>query len=314
MKRNLILSFCSLFITTFLLVCTLFAWFTANSKVVAGNIVSGSAGDLMTLSIERGTYIGPSNATEYSDANWEWTETKGVSIQNMEPGQIFFFRFVFSNATARTINPKFLDYASLPANLGVHTHYDLVNKATEPFDSTKTYYTTTNGVDYVEATGITAFANNTNYYTKVEFVGVSEANYNSDTVITNDKVQVTEGGATKTLYNITTKGSTKEVNLVDYLIQDVVLFHTFGTTGPANAKVPTTGGIVFSNDAAMSSVGYAVQTSENDQYGYFALEFSDDLSSKNYIINGHSYMAAGDENSNLYANQILSIPRISLER
>ena len=78
--------------------------------------------------------------------------------------------------------------------------------------------------------------------------------------------------------------------------------------------MPTSGGIVFSNNAAMSSVGYAVETSENDQYGYFALEFSDDLSSKNYIINGHSYMATGDENSNLYANQILSIPRISLER
>ena len=77
----------------------------------------------------------------------------------------------------------------------------------KPFETLKIEenYTTTNGVDYVEATGITAFANNTNYYTKVEFVGVSEANYNSDTVITDNKVQVTEGGATKTLYNITTK-------------------------------------------------------------------------------------------------------------
>ena len=163
MKRNLILSFCSLFITTFLLVCTLFAWFTANSKVQAGNIVSGSAGDLMTLSIERGTYVGPSNATSYSDANWEWTETKGVNITNMEPGQIFFFRFVFSNATARDIYPKFLDYESLPANLGVYDHYDFVNKESQPFDSSQTYYTTTNGIDFVEATGITGYANNTNF-------------------------------------------------------------------------------------------------------------------------------------------------------
>ena len=314
MKRNLILSFCSLFITTFLLVCTLFAWFTANSKVKAGNIVAGSAGDVMTLSIERGTYIGPSNATEYNEANWEWTETKGVSISNMEPGQIFFFRFVFSNATARTINPRFLDYSSVTANLGIYEHYIPVNKATEPFNSGTTYYTSSNGIDYTVATGITEFAQNVDYYTKVEFVGVSEGNYNSDTIITNNKVQVTEGGETKTLYNIVTEGSTRVVKLADYLIEDVMLFHTFGTTGPANNKIPTSGGIVFSNDAAMGAVGYTVQTSENDQYGYFALEFSDDLSSKNYIINGHSYMATGDANSNLYANQGLNIPRISLER
>ncbi len=314
MKRNLILSFCSLFVTTFLLVCTLFAWFTANSKVQAGNILSGSAGDLMTLSIERGTYIGPANATSYSDANWEWTETKGVSISNMEPNQIFFFRFVFSNATARTIKPRFLQYESVPANLGVYEHYNLVNKATSTFDPSVTYYTTSNGIDYTAATGITGWATNTNYYTKVEFVGINAGNYNSDYIITDNKVQVTESGQTKTLYNIKTQGNTKTVELVDYLLEDVILFHSFGTTGPANASIPSSGGIVFSNDAQMSTVGYTVTTSENDQYGYFALEFSDSLSSLNYIINGHSYMAAGDENSNLYGNQALNIPKISLER
>lgn len=146
--------------------------------------------------------------------------------------------------------------------------------------------------------------------------------------IVNNKVQVTEGNTTKTLYNVS--GST--VSLADYRVENTFRFYNYGVcpTDP-NSTVSGTSGVTVtynnapldndvSNDgitpSALGSVAtnYSVTASgsgETIAFAYFALEFNDAASIVNY-----SYTFDGNtktcSDSNLYQSQYLNIKRINV--
>ncbi|MBQ9900358.1 MAG: hypothetical protein IJM36_04460 [Acholeplasmatales bacterium] len=145
--------------------------------------------------------------------------------------------------------------------------------------------------------------------------------------IVNNKVQITEGGSAKTLYNIS--GST--VSLADYKVEDTFRFYSYGicTTNP-NSVVSGTSGVTVtyagspldndvSNDGitpvVLGSVAtnYTVTAAGTDTiaFAYFALEFNDEASIVDY-----SYTFDGStktcSDSNLYQSQYLNIKRINV--
>lgn len=146
--------------------------------------------------------------------------------------------------------------------------------------------------------------------------------------IVNNKVQVTEGGSTKTLYNIS--GST--VSLADYKVEDTFRFYNYGVC-PTNPTTITSGvsGVAVtynslpldndvSNDgitpSALGSVAtnYSVTASGSGDtiaFAYFALEFNDEASivDYSYTFDGNTKTCS---DSNLYQSQYLNIKRINV--
>ena len=145
--------------------------------------------------------------------------------------------------------------------------------------------------------------------------------------VVNNKVQVTEGGSAKTLYNIS--GST--ISLADYKVEDTFRFYSYGVcpTSPDSIVSGTSGVTVTYNNAPLdndvtndnitpSALGnvttnYSITSSgtETIAFAYFALEFNDEASIVDYTY-------TFDENpktcsdSNLYQAQYLNIKRINV--
>lgn len=146
--------------------------------------------------------------------------------------------------------------------------------------------------------------------------------------IVNNKVQVTEGGSTKTLYNIS--GST--VSLADYKVEDVFRFYDYGicnanddsiVSGKPGIKVyydnvpmdnNVLGDGITPSTLDNSSANYDIRLwgDQNVAFAYFALELSLSAVRINY-----SYTLDGETitcfDSYLYVAQYLNIKRINIE-
>ena len=90
MKKNILINLITLSITSLLLVLVVMAWYVSNTVVTASGITGRTADGNFELLLQRG---------EYNDNSWTWTNTKSLSISNMQPNDVFFFRFMI---TART--------------------------------------------------------------------------------------------------------------------------------------------------------------------------------------------------------------------
>ena len=90
MKKNILINLITLSITSLLLVLVVMAWYVSNTVVTASGITAKTADGNFELLLQRG---------EYNDNSWTWTDTKSLSISNMQPADVFFFRF---KITART--------------------------------------------------------------------------------------------------------------------------------------------------------------------------------------------------------------------
>lgn len=155
MKKNMLLSAFTLFVTAFLLFFVVSAWYVTNEEASAEGIIGSTAGDQYSLKLQRGTY----NTT---NDEWIWQDTESLSFTNISPGNKFFFRIVIDatpgqeyNFTAAfdgvtsslipnklTVNGNYV--ASIEANDKLYDLYPIVdNKVTITNDSsvTKTLYT-----------------------------------------------------------------------------------------------------------------------------------------------------------------------------
>ena len=146
--------------------------------------------------------------------------------------------------------------------------------------------------------------------------------------IVNNKVQVTEGGSAKTLYNIS--GST--ISLADYKIEDVIRFYDYGicNTNDDSIVSGTPNIIVYYDNVPLddnvlgdgitpstlknASANYDVRLwgDQNVAFAYFALELNLAAARTNY-----SYTLDGETitcfDPILYIAQYLNIKRINIE-
>ncbi len=147
--------------------------------------------------------------------------------------------------------------------------------------------------------------------------------------IVNNKVTVNEGGASKTLYNIS--GST--VSLGDYKVEDTFKFYNYGvcTTNPTTIVSGTSGitvtyaGSPLDNDVTNDGItpddlgsvatNYSVTASgsETTAFAYFALEFNDAASIVDYSYTFDNNTKECSD-SNLYQSQYLNIKRINVTK
>ena len=146
--------------------------------------------------------------------------------------------------------------------------------------------------------------------------------------IVDNKVQVTEGGSAKTLYNI----SGSAVSLADYKVEDVFRFYDYGicntnddsiVSGEPGIKVYYDNVLLDNNvlgdgitpstlDNASANYDVRLWGDQNVAFAYFALEFNLAAVRTNY-----SYTLDGETitcfDSYLYVAQYLNIKRINIE-
>lgn len=265
MNKKLILNVITLATTTLLLVLVMFSWYVTNKEVRATGIMAGTETDNFTLILERG---------EYDGSSWTWTETKSLSISNMQPDDAFFFRFrIYSN-----------NGGSLKVSLSKIESNITSGKITLDSDNKSVLI---NGVKVYE------LANN----------AVTITEYKKDSS-NNDVVD-----STHTLYTY----SNEEFSLSYYLIQNTFKYYDYGVQTGDNAATFTyddkvshspNAGVVLT-EIAKTYTGLLTGTS----YAYFALEFNDELSTKSYMHIDNQVKS----DSNLFQAQTLVIGRIGVE-
>lgn len=273
-KVNLILSIVSFSITALLLVMVSMAWYATNKTAYVNGGIGHTAGTDYDLSLQRGEY-------DSDHSTWTWTNTNDLSITNLQPGDSYFFRFKIEYGSQVKFETSFTNIAS-----------SLVENSLIATVGTKTYVQINGtGQNWLEATG-----------NVVSIVEVDNGTPQSP----------------KQLYSIA--GGVVTLNTTAYRVADTFKLYDYGL-----------GTIDFGNDATISdsdlkenggAVSSAILTSNptmlydlttlgsasGDAYGYFALEFNDALSIKNYIhLDGTT-----SSDSNLYQCQSLTIGAIGL--
>ncbi len=147
--------------------------------------------------------------------------------------------------------------------------------------------------------------------------------------VVSNAVTVTEGGASKTLYNI---GSNNVITLDDYKVEDTFKFYNYGvcTTSPDTITSGVSGVTVTYNGSPMDNVvtndnitpsdlgavttNYSVTASGSGDtiaFAYFALEFNDAASIVNYSYQLDNTTKTCSD-SNLYQAQVLNIKKINV--
>ena len=271
-RINFILSLISLSITALLLVMITMAWYATNKTAYVNGGVGSTKGTDYDLTLQRGTF---------KNNTWTWENTNDLSITHLQPGDAYFFRFKIEYDAQVLFETSFSDItSSLVEN-------DLVVATV----GTKTYVringTNQNWLESVSnAVNIVEVINGTNQ-------------------------------TAKQLYS--TAGSVVTLATTAYRVADTFKLYDYGL-----------GTINFGNDATISSsdlkesggtITSEILTSNpsmrydlsqtsgsGEAYGYFALEFNDELSTKTYIhLDGTT-----SSDSNLYQCQVLSIGAIAL--
>ena len=131
MKKNRIINLIMLSVTSLLLILVSMAWYVSNKEVKASGITGKTEDGSFTLELERGTY-NEANATK-----WTWTPTSSLSITNMQPNDVFFFRFKITARTTGSLNVRLAGISSALTSsvtvegtdvlIGGVKAYDLVN-------------------------------------------------------------------------------------------------------------------------------------------------------------------------------------------
>ena len=276
MNKRLIINLITLVITAFLLIFVVRAWYVTNEKASVSGIHAVSASDALVLELERGTY----NAG--SETKWTWTNTNDLSIRNMQPGDAFFFRFKITASKAGKFK---ITLNKITSSLQENTFVRLL-------ENTKYY----------------AALNTTKLY-EMDSTG-------SEVEIFSDVAGTTSLGI---LYNYGPSEEDSNVNvftLDDFLVQDTFKYYDYGIGNSTyfnsqNNKV-TDDGTITTNAKLLNNISAEYEIESVDEsnvwYGYFALEFNEELSLKNYKhIDGKV-----KSDSNLYQAQLLNIKEFAL--
>ena len=186
MKKNLILNFFTLSVTCLLLIFVVMAWYITNEQVSVTGIVGSTEGDRFSLELERG---------EYNNGTWEWQETKSLAISNMQPGDVFFFRFKITVLKQGQFSTQFTD---------IESKIDpevVLARAGEVDD----YYVSLNGNKYVNMNSAGTLA---------------QVSVGADS----------EHSETKTLYSYDSEQATdyEKFSLVDFKVEDTFNFYDYG--------------------------------------------------------------------------------------
>lgn len=275
MNKRLVINLITLVITAFLLIFVVRAWYVTNEKASVSGIIGSSDSDDFTLELERGIY------NSGSQTKWTWVSTNDLSIQNMQPGDAFFFRFKITASKAGSFR---ITLSKINSSLQENTFVRLL-------ENTKYY----------------AALNTTKLY-EMDSLG-SEVEIYSDV----------NGTTLGTLYNYGPKEEGSEENIFtldDFLVQDTFKYYDYGigdTTffDSQNDKV-TDDGTVTTKAKLLNdiSIDYEIQSVDESSvwYGYFALEFNEGLSMKSYKhIDGKV-----KSDSNLFQAQVLNIKEFAL--
>lgn len=316
MKRNLILNIATLVTTSLLLVFIVLAWYVTNEQVSVTGISGSTADDAFSLTLERGEY-------DSRNKTWRWEPTTSLSVTNMEPGDAFFFRFKITAQKAGTMKASLKSIES-----GIQE--DIIDREIETVGVDTHYYVTVNGAKKYEmnsggtSVGIvgssdtslgTLYTYDDSYY---EVTVVEETFVRDGTLYTkdgNEYVPVRSG----TFSAETPYYKHGRFSLEDFLVEDTFKFYDYGV-GTANFYKPDTttfydddvsnDGDITTNSNLIKNVtaSYVIQQA-GTAYGYFALEFNEELSEVAYKhIDGLVKI-----DSNLFESQTLSIRRISVE-
>ena len=200
---------------------------------------------------------------------WTWTSTKSLSITNMQPNDAFFFRFKITTKNQGSLKVKLSGVNSDTSNL-------------------------------IQLEGTDVLIGGTKYYELV-----------------NNKVSVTEyGNVNKTLY--TYNSTDEKFQLADYKVEDTFYFYDYGI-GTENFYKDAATSTYYTDDVSecknkvqyLTNVSDTTYTdlSEGISYGYFALEFNDLESIRNYLHLDGFYKS----DSNLFQAQTLVIQNVSVE-
>ena len=123
MKRNLILNSIVLFVTSFLLVLVVLAWYVSNSTVRATGIIVKTSGDDYTLKLQRGTYtydLDNDRSSYNSGWYWEWEDTDAMTFSDIQPGDAFHFRIVMESTASHEFS---VDFGAIVSSLIEDTLY-----------------------------------------------------------------------------------------------------------------------------------------------------------------------------------------------
>ena len=270
--KKLILNLISLFVTTFLLILIVFAWYTANETVKATGIFGRTEDEDYSLKLQRGVY----NST---NKTWTWTDTNSLSISNIQPGDSFFFRIIIT--CSRNINLD-MDFAGIESK--VDSSITVLNDAIY-IGSTKKYNVVNNAVKVTEGS------------TEKTLYTISNGQANlADYLVEN----------TFKFYNYGV--CTTSPNSVDSGTSDVTVTYN---NKPLDNVVSNDGITPVNLGAVATNYSVTASGSETIAFAYFALEFNDAASIVNYsyTFDGNNKTCS---DSNLYQSQYLNIKSINV--
>lgn len=273
-KVNLILSIISFSLTSFLLIMITLAWYATNKVAYVTAGIGHTKGDDYDLTLQIGTY----------DNGWDWEDTNDLSITSLQPGDTYFFRFVIEYEAKVKFETSFSEI-----------HSGLVENGIVAVNEPQKTYVRINGTgqNWLEATG--------NQVNIIEVVNNVEQSPKQLYSISNDVVSL---------------------NTVDYNVADTFKLYDYGlgtgifgndatidmTNDTKESGGAITSAILTSNPNMRYDLSDPNLPSSGTVYGYFALEFNDELSTKTYVhIDGAIY-----SDSNLYQCQTLTIGAIAL--
>lgn len=273
MKRNLILNSIVLFVTSFLLVLVVLAWYVSNSTVRATGIMAGTAGDEYTLKLQRGSY----NST---NSTWTWTDTTSLSLSNIQPGDSFFFRVIITTSRDINLNMSFADIESkIDSSITVSNDYLYIGSA-------KKYNVSNNKVTVTE-----------NSTTKTLY-NISGSDISLDSYKVEDTFKYYNYGICQTSPDTTTTGTSNVSVKYNGKVLDNDVTNDNITPDDLNS-------VESSFSVTASGSGDTVA------FAYFALEFNDEASTVNYSYSLDSINKTCSD-SNLYQAQILNIKKINV--
>lgn len=266
MNKKTLINIVMLSLTSLLLIITMFSWYVSNKQVSANGITASTAEGNFDLVLEKGTY-------DTTHKTWTWEPTKSLSITNMQPNDVFFFRFKITAKTTGNLKVTLSNIKSEAVNSVVKL--DIDNKSvlisgvkTYELDSSNNVVikngNTTLGTLYSYATG---------KFSLVDYEIQDTFNYYN------------YGLGTEDFYN--PKASTQEESI--YYTENI-------------SECP--------NDPQdLTNITETYNISASKSYAYFALEFNNTKSEVTYThIDG-----AVKKDSNLYQAQSLVIATIGVE-
>lgn len=273
-KINLILSIISFSITAFLLVMISMAWYAVNKTAYVSAGIGHTKGTDYDLTLQRGVY---------SNGTWTWTNTNELAITNMQPGDVYFFRFKIEYDARVTFETSFSDISSSLVPDRLIARQDGLNT-------------------YVEVAGTGQ------HLLLVSGNSVMIEDHSGQNTVSNQ------------LYSVS--GEVVTLATTAYLVADTFKLYDYGlgtstfsndnvlnltTDKKENTNTLITSSILTSSPTVRYDLT-TLQDASGIAYGYFALEFNDDLSTKTYL---HLDGTIGAD-SNLYQCQAISIGAIAL--